>query len=54
MTWDTAAGMMFFLPKWKVGLGWGLQKTWESRAASQVRFKKKSHSERQLSVMERV
>lgn len=40
MTWDTAAGMMFFLPKWKVGLGWGLQKTWESRAASQVRFKK--------------
>lgn len=30
VTWDTAAGKMFFLLKWKVGLGWGLQKTWES------------------------
>lgn len=34
VSWDTAAGMMFLLPKWKVGLGGGLGKSQASRALS--------------------
>lgn len=32
VTWDIAAGMMFFLPKWKVSLLWALGKTWSLEA----------------------
>lgn len=61
VTWDIAAGMMFFLLKWKVGLDWGLQKMGKFRSqASEIkkrrrrrRRRRKSHSERQPSVMER-